>query len=59
MVRLHYKDNQVIGYEGSGRSFYLCYDCINSTKKIKKITKRFKEDEDRFVKLLKELVKNG
>ncbi len=59
MVRLQLKTNQVIQYEGEGRSFYLCHDCINNTKKIKGLTKRFKQDEERFVKLLKELIKNG
>ncbi len=59
MVRLQQESNQVIKYRGYGRSFYLCHDCINNTKKIKGLTKRFKQNEERFVKFLKELIKNG
>ncbi len=59
MARLQQDSNQVIKYPGHGRSFYLCQDCINNTKKIKGLTKRFKQDEERFVKFLKELIKNG
>ncbi len=59
MIRLRQDSNQIIEYKGQGRSFYLCHDCINNTKKTKSLTKRFKQDEERFVKFLKELVKNG
>ena len=43
----------------SGRSFYLCNVCSVNEKKIKGLTKRFKQDEERLVKLLKELMNNG
>ena len=56
MVRLQLDANQVITYQGYGRSFYLCRDCINNTKKIKNITKRLKQNEEDFVTLLKELI---
>jgi len=59
MIRLQQYANQVIKYQGYGRSFYLCMDCIENRKKIKNVTKRLKQDEERFVTLLKELTKNG
>jgi predicted RNA-binding protein YlxR (DUF448 family) len=59
MIRLQQYANQVIGYQGYGRSFYLCRDCIENRKKIKNIAKRLKQDEGQFVMLLKELIKNG
>jgi len=49
----------VIAFDGKGRSFYLCDLCAKNEKKIKGLTKRFKQDEERFVKLLKELINNG
>jgi len=49
----------VIAFDGKGRSFYLCDLCAENEKKIKGLTKRFKQDEERFVKLLKELINNG
>jgi hypothetical protein len=33
--------------------------CIKNEKKIKGLVKRFKQDEEQFTKLLKELIKNG
>ena len=59
MVRLEQEGQEIIAYRGQGRSFYICHDCINNEKKIKGLTKRFKQDRERFVKFLKELVKNG
>jgi len=59
MVRLQQNANQVITYCGSGRSFYLCHDCINNTKKTKKLARRLRQNEEQLVKLLKELTKNG
>ncbi len=59
MVRLQQDANVITAYRGYGRSFYLCHDCINNDKKTKSLTKRFKQDRERFIKFLKELVKNG
>jgi len=59
MVRLQHDANQIIAYQGQGRSFYLCHDCINTKKKTKGLAKRFKQDEERFTKFLKELIKYG
>ena len=47
--------NEVVVFDGQGRSFYLCLDCVKNEKKVKGLVKRFKQDAERFVKLLTEL----
>jgi len=59
LIRLKLEGSDIIAYDGRGRSFYLCNVCSVNEKKIKGLTKRFKQDSERFVKLLKELVNNG
>ncbi len=59
LIRLKLEGKDVVAFDGRGRSFYLCDICSKNEKKIKGLTKRFKQDEERFVKLLKELIKNG
>lgn len=59
MVRLQDSKNSIIVSSGEGRSFYICNECINNEKKTKGLAKRFKQEEERFVKFLKELIKNG
>ena len=59
LIRLTLEGKNVVPFNGKGRSFYICSVCTKNEKKIKGLTKRFKQDEERFVKLLKELIKNG
>jgi len=59
LIRLKLEGTEIISHNGNGRSFYLCNECSANEKKIKGLTKRFKQDEERFVKLLKELMTNG
>jgi len=59
LIRLKLEGTEIISHNGSGRSFYLCNECSANEKKIKGLTKRFKQDEERFVKLLKELMTYG
>lgn len=59
LIRLKQEGHNITAFDGKGRSFYLCHICSTNEKKIKGLTKRFKQDEERFVKLLKELIKNG
>jgi len=59
LIRLKQEGQDVIVFDGKGRSFYFCDLCAKNEKKIKGLTKRFKQDEERFVKLLKELINNG
>jgi len=59
LIRLKVEGKDIVAFDGKGRSFYLCDICSANEKKIKGLTKRFKQDEECFVKLLKELIKNG
>ena len=59
LIRLKLEGKDVIEFDGKGRSFYLCDMCVKNEKKIKGLVKRFKQDEEQFTKLLKELIKNG
>jgi predicted RNA-binding protein YlxR (DUF448 family) len=55
LIRLKLEGKEVVAFDGKGRSFYLCDSCSQNEKKIKGLTKRFKQDEEYFVKLLKKL----
>ena len=55
LIRLKQEDKEIVAFNGKGRSFYLCDVCVNNEKKIKGLVKRLKQDEERFIKLLKEL----
>ena len=59
LIRLKLEDKNIVVFDGKGRSFYLCDSCSKNEKKIKGLVKRFKQDEEQFTKLLKELIKNG
>ena len=55
LIRLKQLGNEVVVHDGQGRSFYLCIHCATDEKKVKGLMKRFKQDAERFVKLLTEL----
>ncbi len=59
LIRLKQESENVIAFNGIGRSFYLCTVCSQNEKKIKGLVKRFKQDQEQFTKLLKELMNNG
>lgn len=59
LIRLKLSGKEVVAHNGVGRSFYLCDNCVKNEKKIKGLTKRFKQDKECFIKLLKELMNNG
>ena len=59
LIRLRQVGKEVIAFDGRGRSFYLCVNCVKNEKKVKGLVKRFKQDEERLTKLLKELMNNG
>ena len=58
LIRLKQEDEKIIAYDGKGRSFYLCDICADNEKKIKGLVKRFKQDEEQFTELVKELTKD-
>ncbi|UPT77215.1 DUF448 domain-containing protein [Sulfurovum sp. XGS-02] len=55
LIRLKQEGSEVVGFDGKGRSFYLCDMCIHNEKKMKGLVKRFKQDEERFTRLLETL----
>ena len=55
LIRLKQEGSEVVGFDGKGRSFYLCDICVNNEKKIKGLVKRFKQDAEQLTKLLKAL----
>ena len=55
LIRLKHEDDEIVVSDGKGRSFYLCDMCVKNDKKINGLVKRFKQDKERFTKLLKEL----
>jgi len=59
MIRLRQDGKEVIAFDGQGRSFYLCVNCVKNEKKVKGLVKRFRQDLEHFTKLLKELMNNG
>jgi predicted RNA-binding protein YlxR (DUF448 family) len=59
LIRLKLSGKEVVAFDGLGRSFYLCDECVKNEKKVKGLVKRFKQDMEYFTKLLKELIKNG
>jgi predicted RNA-binding protein YlxR (DUF448 family) len=59
LIRLKQSGTNVIIYDGEGRSFYLCEACVKNEKKVKGLVKRFKQNQEQFTKLLKELLNDG
>lgn len=39
LYRLQFKNRELINFSGSGRSFYVCKDCINSKKFINYVSR--------------------
>ncbi len=59
LIRLKQVGSSVIPYDGFGRSFYVCDTCVADEKRLKGLSKRFKQEYESFAKLLKELSDNG
>ena len=55
LIRLKLSGKEVVAFDGLGRSFYLCDECVKNEKKVKGLVKRFKQDMEYFTKLLTEL----
>ncbi len=55
LIRLQCKNGELINFSGSGRSFYLCKDCIKDKKLSKKVSyfcKISKEIAEKQIELL-------
>jgi uncharacterized protein len=60
MIRLQYIDGEIISYSFSGRSFYICQDCILEEKKlIKSLSRQCRTNiSQENMSKLKEIVAN-
>jgi predicted RNA-binding protein YlxR (DUF448 family) len=58
LLRLQCRDSQIEVFEGSGRSFYICQNCISEEKKVIKALMRQcrSGDRDKFMNKLKEII---
>lgn len=55
LIRLRHEGKDIVAFDGKGRSFYLCDICSTDEKKIKGLSKRFKQDEEKFAAIIKQL----
>jgi len=58
LIRLQCIDASLDIFSGSGRSFYLCQNCLNEEKKVLKALMRQcrSGDKDKFMNKLKEII---
>jgi predicted RNA-binding protein YlxR (DUF448 family) len=56
LIRLKQDGKEIVAFNGMGRSFYLCKDCVKDEKKLKGLAKRFKQDKEQLARLLGALV---
>ena len=52
LIRLKLSGKEVVAFDGFGRSFYLCDECVKNEKKVKGLVKRFKQDSEQLIKIL-------
>jgi predicted RNA-binding protein YlxR (DUF448 family) len=57
LIRFKYQDDLVVGYDGKGRSFYLCMECSQDHKKLLALSKRFGQDKEYIVSIVEEMQK--
>jgi len=55
LLRLKHKSKSIVKFDGQGRSFYLCVDCSVNMKKIKGLSRRFDQNEEALLGVIKEL----
>jgi predicted RNA-binding protein YlxR (DUF448 family) len=53
LYRLQCNNQELIKFSGSGRSFYVCEDCVYSKKFIKYLSKLCKMDKEKILNFLK------
>ncbi len=56
LIRLKQDGKEIVAFDGTGRSFYLCESCVKDEKKLKGLAKRFKQDPEQLARLLETLV---
>ncbi len=49
LIRLRQDDKEILAFDGKGRSFYLCVDCIENEKNLEDMTiEEFKKFSDKI-----------
>jgi predicted RNA-binding protein YlxR (DUF448 family) len=56
LIRLQCAEGEIHCYKNSGRSFYLCDNCLDTNKSIKALSKKCKKSKDTIIKQLKEII---
>ena len=56
LIRLKQVEKEIIAFDGKGRSFYLCRECLENPRKVEGLSKRFKQDKEKFILFLRALV---
>ncbi len=56
LIRLQYKEGELIKFSGVGRSFYVCRDCVDNNRIVDCIIKTCKIDKG-LKKILKQSLK--
>ena len=57
--RLQCKAKKIMKYTGVGRSFYICHNCLEDTKKLEKALYRHCRNKDNYIVQLKEIFADG
>jgi len=57
--RIQCQDKKLTKFTGSGRSFYICNDCLQNEKKVEKALYRQCKNKDEYIVQLREIVANG
>ena len=57
--RLQCIDKMLTKYTGTGRSFYICNDCLEQTGKLEKALYRHCKNKDKYIVQLKEILIDG
>jgi predicted RNA-binding protein YlxR (DUF448 family) len=55
LYRLQIIDGLIVPYSGSGRSFYLCRECVSNSKKINGLIKRYSQNQEYIKELIESL----
>ncbi len=55
LIRLKQVEKEIIAFDGTGRSFYLCRECLENPRKVEGLSKRFRQDKEKFVVFLRAL----
>jgi predicted RNA-binding protein YlxR (DUF448 family) len=56
MLRLQCKDKKLQTFDGIGRSFYICNNCLEDEKKLEKALYRECKNKDGYLSQLKEML---